>query len=102
MADPLDGYVPVPTRTLEAVAASITATREAERTLARALDALLELTEDLSMDAVRGLRDRGASAAQIERYEAAHRDAARAARDRLNALSHALDAVESASRPLSD
>jgi hypothetical protein len=45
-----------------------------------AVGRLLELAYDLRMDAVRRLRERGASEAQVERYEAAFRSGAEAVR----------------------
>lgn len=91
--DPQRGHVPVPAAELadlearaEALAVALAAHRDA-------LTALMELADDLRADAVRGLRDRGASAAQVERYEAAFRDARRrvqrtrrAAEDRAEAI----------------
>lgn len=63
------GYVPVPAAALAAVDARA---HDVEAALARArkaIDGLAELARDYRSDAVRRLQERGASEAQVARYE---------------------------------
>lgn len=55
----------------ERAASLVADVRDAATAQRRAIAALLELSEDLRADAVARLRERGASQAQVERYEAA-------------------------------
>jgi hypothetical protein len=69
----VDGFVPVDGRTLRELVAARRAVELAEGELSRACRALVELSEDMKTDAVRRLLERGASSAQVERYEEAYR-----------------------------
>ena len=95
---PLDGFVPVDGEALAALDAAVDALADARRELERASRALVELAGEMSADAVRGLRDRGASAAQIERYEDAHRASAAAVHASARALDGAIEEVRRAAR----
>jgi hypothetical protein len=98
MSDDRGGFVPVEVAALEALAASMADVREAETGLRGATEALLELAGDLKVDAVRRLRERGASEAQVERYEAAYRDGVARLRRRASRLDARLEALEAAIR----
>ncbi len=98
MSDEPPAYVPVPTPALDDALRDARAVEEALEAQRAALTRLSELAEDLCADATRGLRDRGASPAQIERYEGATADARRGAREawaeaaaRVEALVRALE-----------
>jgi len=63
----LSSFVPVDR---ERAASRLEGVRAAAAAQRRAVAALLELSDDLRADAVARLRERGASEAQVERYEA--------------------------------
>ena len=70
-------FVPVDQAALRRAAERVGA---ASKTLDVEAQALIELAEDLLIDATRRLRERGASAAQVERYEDAYRTRVRSYR----------------------
>lgn len=94
--DELGGFVPVDAASLRALADAASALARARAEVGSATSALLELCEDMKIDAVRRLAERGASAAQLERYEDAYAAHARRARERLAALDAACARVEGA------
>lgn len=98
--DELGGFVPVDRASLGRLedASSALVSRRAE--LAEATRALLELCEDMKIEAARRLAERGASAAQLERYEEAYRACAERARDRGAALDEACARVRDAVRAI--
>jgi hypothetical protein len=79
-------FVPLDGETARALEDAASALRGARRDLDLAAQALLELAEDMKIDAVRRLAERGASAAQLARYEEAFDEAAGALRARREAL----------------
>lgn len=86
------GFVAVSPAAIAALTDAHATSCAAARALGAALDGLLELAEDMQIEAARRLRERGASEAQIERYEQAYRDEAA----RVTAARRALDEAESA------
>ncbi len=73
MTDPsASTFVPVERAALSALTPSVHRVGRAAVAQRAALARLLELADDLRADAVQRLRERGASAAQVERYEAAY------------------------------
>ncbi len=87
--DETGGFVPVDRGALEALTQARDALETARSELAVASRALVELAEDMKVDAVRRLAERGASSAQVERYEEAYRTA----REALDARARELDAA---------
>ena len=84
-------FVPVDRERAASLLADVRAAANAQR---KAIAALLELSEDLRADAVARLRERGASEAQIERYEASfvrEREAVHAAGRGFDVALRALD-----------
>lgn len=81
------GFVAVSPAAIAALTDAHAASRDATRALGAALDGLLELAEDMQIEATRRLRERGASEAQVERYEQAYRHEAA----RVTAARRALD-----------
>ncbi len=75
-----------PLATVKARADEVQAAARATR---RAVNQLAELADDLRRDAVSRLRERGASEAQVARYEASLDDALLAVRGPLDALDRA-------------
>ncbi|MFK7987518.1 MAG: hypothetical protein AB8I08_15980 [Sandaracinaceae bacterium] len=63
------GYVPVPAAALDALDARTREVEAAGKRVRKAIDALAELARDYRNDAVRRLQERGASEAQVARYE---------------------------------
>jgi hypothetical protein len=98
MSDEMGGFVPVEAAALQALDGSMARVREAEARLRAATDTLIELADDLKIDAVRRLRERGASEAQVERYEASHREGAARVRREARTLDERLAALEDAVR----
>lgn len=87
------------------MAALVPAVHRAERAAVAqraALARLLELADDLRADAVARLRERGASEAQVERYEAAFLEQSRATLDAGAALDAALGALSRAAQAIAD
>ena len=85
------GCCPVDRERAASLLADVRAAANAQR---KAIAALLELSEDLRADAVARLRERGASEAQIERYEASfvrEREAVHAAGRGFDVALRALD-----------
>jgi cob(I)alamin adenosyltransferase len=70
--------------------------REAEARVRAAAEDLLELGADLAVDATRRLRERGASEAQVARYERSIRERSTAVQDALRALDEAATESERA------
>ncbi len=97
----LEGFVPVDAASLREAERAADEVRRARTELERATRTLVELAEDMKIDAVRRLRERGASAAQVERYEAAYRAAAEEARAGDAALADACRAMHEAVLALS-
>jgi len=64
-------FVPVDADALDAVLTDGGALRDAHRALLDAAERVRELADDYRRDAVRRLRERGASEAQVEGYERA-------------------------------
>ncbi len=98
--DELAGFVPVDAASLRALEEAASALALARAEIGSAASELLELCEDMKIDAVRRLADRGASAAQLERYEEAYLACARRARERLTALEDTCARVQGAVRAL--
>lgn len=94
----LEGFVPLDARTARALDDAAAALAIAKRELDRAAEELFELTEDMKIDAVRRLGERGASSAQIERYESAYRASVEAVRERSAALEAACARMREAVR----
>ena len=91
--DPREGFVAVPGAELDALAEATADARTAASALRGAVERLAELADDYRIDAVRRLRERGASEAQVARYERAFTEQRRAVRDRLRALDEAFGAL---------
>jgi hypothetical protein len=89
----LEGFVPVDAATLRALEDAASALVRARSELDHALGELLDLAGDMKTEALRRWSERGASSAQIERYEDAHRAVAEAARARSAALHEACTAM---------
>ncbi|HJL19882.1 MAG TPA: hypothetical protein RMH99_29735 [Sandaracinaceae bacterium LLY-WYZ-13_1] len=102
MADGAGGFVPVEEAALRALVEATESARTASEALREATDGFAELAADLKIDAVRRLQERGASAAQVARYEDAHREAARRLREHARLLDARLSALESAVRDVAD
>ncbi|HEY8432735.1 MAG TPA: hypothetical protein VIL20_30400 [Sandaracinaceae bacterium] len=88
--DELGGFVPVNRAAVRALEEAASELWRARAELREATEELLELSEDMKIDAVRRLVERGASEAQLERYEEAYRRSAHATRERGAALDSAL------------
>lgn len=82
-------FVPLDSETARALEDAASALGGARRDMDLAAMALLELAEDMKIDAVRRLAERGASAAQVARYEEAFDEAAGALKARREALERA-------------
>ena len=93
--------MPVPRGELTALQARVDVLGAALAKHRTALSQLIELADDLRADAVRGLRDRGASAAQVARYEEAFSAARREAERTLVATEDDTTALRSAAASLS-
>lgn len=63
------GYVPVPAAALDAIERRARDVEAATKRMQEAIGALAELARDYRSDAVRRLQERGASEAQVARYE---------------------------------
>lgn len=96
MTDALDGFLPLDPETARALSAAASRLASAQRELELAAGALVELAGDLKVDAVRRLAERGASDAQIARYEEAFRAAAQALATRRAELAAACADVQAA------
>ncbi len=94
------GFVPVDGKTVQAVEDAAASIVRARSELERATEELLELAEDMKREAVRRLTERGASSAQVERYEAAYQRAAQATRAASAALEGSCAAMIDAVRAL--
>lgn len=81
-----EGFVPLDPETARALEDAASSLTSARRDMDLAAAALLELAEDLKIDAVRRLAERGASAAQVARYEDAFDETAGALKTRREAL----------------
>lgn len=68
-------FVPVDLSMVEALDEAAKDLARARREVDAAAEALLELAEDMKIEAVRRLSERGASAAQLARFEEAFRTA---------------------------
>lgn len=90
------GFVPLDPETARALEDAAARLTDAERAMDRAARALLELAEDMSVEATRRLAERGASGAQIERYEEAYRASAESLRARGAALHEACGEMRAA------
>lgn len=75
------GFVPIALEELARVTGEARELEGAIGTERDAIERLLELTTDLRAEAARRLRERGASAAQVERLEASYRSAVQALRE---------------------
>lgn len=91
-----DGFVPVDGASLDALLEAAARLREAEARVRAATDELLELSADLAIDATRRLQERGASEAQVARYERSTRERTAEVRDALRALDEAASQTERA------
>ena len=80
MADGSGATVPVTRDALRGMGQIMDRAGRAAVAQRAAVARLLELADDLRSDAVQRLRERGASEAQVERYEAAFRSGAAAVR----------------------
>lgn len=99
--DPQGAHVPVPRGELIALQERVETLGAALAKHRTALSQLIELADDLRADAVRGLRDRGASAAQVARYEEAFGAARREAQRTLVAAEDDTTALGGAAASLS-
>jgi len=68
-----DSYVPIDRRALRELGRGVDRLGRAAVAQRAAVARLLELADDLRVDAIRRLRESGASEAQVERYEGAYR-----------------------------
>lgn len=73
-----EGYVAVDRASILRIARAVEVSRRCQSRLALACDELLALADDFHTDAVRRLKERGASEAQVEGYERAYHEARRA------------------------
>ena len=95
-------FVPIERETLAALLSQASAAADASEALRRATQALVEQTDDLAIDAVRRLKERGASAAQVEGYEGAYRSRVAAVREAQAALHAACEGVRGSAQELAD
>lgn len=86
-------FVPIPTDALDALEGRANAIAQTAREARRAVHALTELATDYRSDAVRRLQERGASEAQVERYEASLDAALRTVREPMAELERACAAL---------
>ena len=89
MTDGEVAFVPVNRSSLEALRAVMARVGRAAVAQRASVARLLELADDLRVDALRRLRESGATEAQVERYEAAYREQA----DAVSRSGAALDAT---------
>lgn len=96
--DEPQGYLPVDGSAVAELERAASALDTARRSLAEATRALIELSDDMKTDAVRRLAERGASSAQVERYEDAYRACASGVQEQTSALADACARLERAVR----
>ncbi|MCA9607583.1 MAG: hypothetical protein KC619_18375 [Myxococcales bacterium] len=95
-----DSWVPVEKNRLTALGPAAHRAERAAVAQRAAVARLLELADDLRADAVARLRERGASEAQIERYEGSFVAQSRAVLDAGAALDVAIGALSATAREL--
>ncbi len=91
-------FVPVDAGALESLEDAAMDLAGAKVALDRATQALLELAEDMQTEAVRRLSERGASDAQVDRFQQAYRSCAGDVRTRSKALDTACTRLREALR----
>jgi hypothetical protein len=89
-------FVPVERAALERLSEALAELEGARARVSSASSDLLDLSLDLEKDALARLTERGASAAQVERYEAAYHTCVEAFRGRVQAFEAALRTVTEA------
>ncbi len=97
-----DGFVPVDRAALRAISQSIVALGSRRSDLDEAMHELLAFCEDMKREAVCRLSERGASEAQIERYEAAFEQCVSTVRARASAFDKASQELSECARALGE